>query len=147
MTPIKLLKSLFAPPARAHPGECSRRVRDGDALLVDVREPAEWAKGVAQHAALLPMSDLSGDRRLWAPFLAAARGRALFLYCQSGTRSGMAARMLAAEGFQAVNTGSVAEWASCGWPIVPPGARIPHLPNAPVPSAGSHSPKTHRKDK
>jgi 3-mercaptopyruvate sulfurtransferase SseA len=37
------------------PAEAAKRVADGKAVLIDVREPAEWAEtGVAAPAALLP---------------------------------------------------------------------------------------------
>ena len=37
------------------PTEAAKRVADGKAVLIDVREPAEWAEtGVAAPAALLP---------------------------------------------------------------------------------------------
>ncbi len=105
---------------RRPPGDCLMPVRSGEALLVDVREPAEWTAGVAQSAALLPFSDLTGPRRQWREFLGRAAGRELLLYCASGTRSGQAARILAAEGFRAANTGSLRDWAGAGWPLVRP---------------------------
>ena len=69
-------------------------LKAGTAVLVDVREPAEWTAGTARDAVLLPLSDLRGSRRQWTPFLDESRGKQLFLYCQSGTRSAMAAGLL-----------------------------------------------------
>lgn len=95
----------------------------GTAVLVDVREPGEWsATGVAKQAALLPFSDLRGDRARWRPFLEEHRGRRLLLYCASGARSGLAARTLRGEGFDAVNTGSLRDWDKADWPICRPKA-------------------------
>jgi rhodanese-related sulfurtransferase len=96
------------------------RVRSGDALLVDVREPGEWTQGVAENAVLLPLTDLTGGRTHWKQFLADATGREVFLYCAAGGRSGIAARILAHEGFRAANTGALNDWAAAGWPIVEP---------------------------
>jgi rhodanese-related sulfurtransferase len=92
----------------------------GQALLVDVREPGEWAGGVAREAALLPLSDLRGPRRQWRAFLAKHSGKKLLLYCQSGSRSGMAAAQLRGEGFDCVNAGSFRDWDRAGWPICIP---------------------------
>ncbi len=100
------------------PAEAARRVESGQAVLVDVREPAEWADtGVAQPAFLLPLSDLRGDRRDWAAFLKKHRDKELILYCRSGNRSGIAARLLAKEGFQVANAGGFSAWQAAGLPV------------------------------
>ena len=111
-----MFKALFTSAPRFAPADCANRVRNGEALLVDVREPGEWTAGVAQSARLLPLSDLTGARAQWKPFLADANGREILLYCASGGRSGMAARLLVAEGFRAANTGGLADWLDSGWP-------------------------------
>jgi rhodanese-related sulfurtransferase len=95
-------------------------VKSGAAALVDIREPDEWRAGVAQQAALLPLSDLRGSRKQWRAFLAKHSGKKLLLYCQSGSRSGMAAAQLRGEGFDCVNAGSLRDWDRAGWPICPP---------------------------
>ncbi len=120
---LKTLKSMFTPAARVTPAEAADRVRAGTALLIDVREPSEWERGVAQGATLLPLSDLTGGRERWKPFLAETADRELLLYCASGGRSGMAARLLAGEGFRAANAGGLGEWADAGWQIAPPTTR------------------------
>ena len=70
------------------------KIQAGEAVLIDVREPDEWKSGVAAPAQLLPLSDLQGERRRWAPFLAANKDKELILYCASGIRSGNAAMIL-----------------------------------------------------
>lgn len=112
--------SLFKPAPRATATEMAARVRSGEAVLVDVREPDEWLRGVAESAALLPMSDLHRERKLWTPFFAEAGDREIFVYCASGTRSGIAARLLEGEGRRVSNAGSIGEWAAIDWPIVRP---------------------------
>jgi rhodanese-related sulfurtransferase len=114
------LKSMLTPGPRIDPLEAAQRVRSGDALLVDVREPGEWRHGVAEKAALLPLSDLNGSRARWRDFLSKAKDKEVFVYCASGMRSAGAARILAAEGFKAVNAGGLGDWAAAGWPIVKP---------------------------
>lgn len=120
MSLLHSLKSLLTPGPRVDPAAAAARVRSGESLLVDVREPAEWRAGVAQHARLLPLSDLTGPRRHWRDFIAQAAGREVLVYCASGMRSGSAARILAAEGIRAVNAGGLADWAAAGWPVVRP---------------------------
>ena len=99
------------------PAELLAALNSGQALLVDVREPAEWAAGTARGAALLPLSDLRGERRQWRPFLAENRDRRLLLYCQSGARSALAAAQLRREGVDARNAGSLAAVVGAGWPL------------------------------
>jgi sulfur-carrier protein adenylyltransferase/sulfurtransferase len=124
MNLFKMVKAAFTSAPRCTPSECSNRVRNGEAFLVDVREPGEWAGGVAQSATLLAFSDLTGARAQWTPFLAKVGSREILLYCASGARSGMAARLLVAEGVRAANTGSLADWRGAGWPVsVPPRRR------------------------
>lgn len=120
-----MLKSLFQSAPRHAPADCAARIRAGHALLVDVREPAEWADGVAESAVLLPLSDLTGTRTQWTEFLAAAKGREILLYCASGGRSGMAARILVAEGVPAANTGGLVDWLDAGWTVSQPPASRP----------------------
>ena len=109
---------------RARPGidlaSAQAAVKSGSAMLVDVREPAEWKQGVARQAALLPLSDLQGARTQWRDFLEKHPGKKLLLYCQSGARSGMAAAQLRGEGLDAVNAGSLRDWDRAGWPICTP---------------------------
>ena len=116
MSFLKMFKAMFTSAPRCAPSDCAARVRNGEALLVDVREPGEWTAGVAQSAKLLSFSDLTGARTQWKPFLAGAAGREIFLYCASGRRSGLAARILVSEGVRATNTGGLADWLDAGWP-------------------------------
>ena len=120
---FKMIKALFSSAPRFAPAECHERVRTGEALLIDVREPDEWNHGVAEKAVLLPFSDLAGRRAQWKEFLAESGGRELLFYCAAGGRSGVAARMLANEGFRTGNAGSLRDWATSGWPIVKPHLR------------------------
>ncbi len=109
---------------RARPGidlaTAQASVKSGSAVLVDIREPSEWRAGVARQAALLPLSDLRGSRTQWRAFLEKHHGKKLLLYCQSGSRSSLAAAQLRGEGFDAINAGSLHAWDRAGWPISPP---------------------------
>ena len=123
MSLLKMFKAMFTSAPRLTPADCAARVRGGEALLVDVREPGEWTAGVAHSAKLLPLSDLTGARTQWKQFLADAAGREVLLYCASGGRSGMAARILVSEGVRAANTGGLADWLDAGWPVAKPSSR------------------------
>ncbi len=105
---------------RVAPAEAAQLVKQKQAFLVDVREPAEWARGVAQKAVLLPFSDLMGARRQWQPFLSKVEGREIIMYCHSGARCSSAARVLAAEGFKTANAGTLHAWQRAGLPVCKP---------------------------
>ena len=124
MNLLKSFQNLFPPPDPAvrhlDAVEAEHLVHEGKAVLVDVREPAEWESGVARNAQLLPLSDLTGARRRWAPFLKRVGEREIILYCHSGARCSLAARILAAEGFQAASTGSLRAWAGADLPVSRP---------------------------
>jgi rhodanese-related sulfurtransferase len=98
--------------------DAARLVADGKAVLVDVREPAEWAQtGVAAPAVLLAKSDFDGAQAQWKPFLEKNAGKEILLYCRSGNRSGVVAAALAAQGVKVANAGSLKEWADAGLPV------------------------------
>jgi rhodanese-related sulfurtransferase len=124
MTLLNSFFSFFSPAdsgvRRVEPAEAAQLVRDKQAVLVDVREPAEWAGGVAQKAVLLPLSDLTGPRLQWKPFLNQVGDREIILYCRSGSRSGQVAAILVAEGFKAANGGSLSAWHRAGLPVCTP---------------------------
>ncbi|GAB1489349.1 MAG TPA: rhodanese-like domain-containing protein [Opitutaceae bacterium] len=105
------------------PAEAAKRVAAGTAVLVDCREPAEWASGVVASATLLPLSDLRGDRKAWAPFLEANKGKEIIIYCRSGNRAGQAATLLAAEGKTTANAGGFPAWEAAGQPVRTPEAK------------------------
>jgi rhodanese-related sulfurtransferase len=75
---------------------------------------------VAQKAVLLPLSDLTGPRLQWKPFLNQVGDREIILYCRSGSRSGQVAAILVAEGFKAANGGSLSAWHRAGLPVCTP---------------------------
>jgi rhodanese-related sulfurtransferase len=77
---------LFGKPSRKEISvvELAALLDRGEALVVDVREPDEFAQGHIPGAANLPLSEFSPDQ------LPAADGRRLVLNCLGGKRSGMA---------------------------------------------------------
>ena len=109
--------SLWRARPEVKPAALQAALKSGTAVLIDVREPAEWGSGTAKQAVLLPLSDLRGPRRQWRAALEQHRGKQLFLYCQSGSRSAMAAGLLRREGLDARNAGSLAALDRAGWPL------------------------------
>jgi rhodanese-related sulfurtransferase len=90
----------------------ARALVSGGALLLDVREPDEWAAGHAPEAQFVPLrevpervEELSRERRIVA-------------VCRSGARSGKATQFLQARGFDVVNlAGGMQAWAASGLPV------------------------------
>ena len=74
-----------------------RDAKASGALLLDVREPEETARGYAQGAVLTPLHTL---RRSFAHL---PRDREIWVYCWSGQRSHFATRFLMENGFKARN--------------------------------------------
>ncbi len=116
---VLVLKRLVAGPTIT-PAEAAEKIEAGTAVLIDVREPAEYGGGVAGPALLLPMSDFRGPRNKWAPVLEANREKELILYCASGARSGLVAGTLRGEGYRVVNIGGYSGWRSAGLPVRQP---------------------------
>ncbi len=120
--PLLLIAFMFF---RSRPGltvdEAARRIASGEAVLIDVREPDEWAaSGVAAPAKLLPLSDFQGSRSRWTAFLAGHRDKELIVYCRSGMRSSGVVNTLQREGFRATNLGGFSKWAAAGQPVRKP---------------------------
>jgi rhodanese-related sulfurtransferase len=107
------------------PRDAADLIASGQAVLIDVREPGEWADGVASPALLASLSDLRGSRFVWTKLLQQHQGKTLLLYCASGLRSGSAVRLLQAEGYVAKNLGGFDRWASAGLPTRKPRTRVP----------------------
>lgn len=86
------------------------------ALMIDVREPNEYAAGHAPGTQLIPLGQL--ERRLQE--LAAYKDKPVVLICRSGSRSGQAQELMAKAGFtQALNVeGGMNAWAKAGLPVL-----------------------------
>ena len=115
-----LAPSLFAAEvASISPAEAAKLVAAGKAVLVDVREPSEWAEsGVAAPAVLLPKSEFdAGLIGEWKGFLAQTGDKQIILYCRSGKRAGAVAAELAKQGHVVANAGGFKDWQAAGLPV------------------------------
>ena len=93
------------------PGRAAELLARGEAALLDVREPQEWAAGRAPQAEHVPLGSLT--------LAAIPPGRPLIAVCRSGNRSGKAADALAAAGVPVHNlAGGMKAWAESGLPVV-----------------------------
>lgn len=96
------------------PGELDELLRQGQVLLIDVREPGEFRSGHIAGAVNLPLSRFS------IADIPEASGRQIVLQCAGGHRSGMALGKCAAAG-AAIDThlgGGIAAWTAAGLPLV-----------------------------
>ena len=100
------------------PAEAAQLVADGKAVIIDVREPVEWAEsGVAAPAVLLPKSEFdAGLAGEWQDFLAKVGDKQIITYCRSGRRSAAVAEALAAKGHKVANAGPFDAWKAAGLP-------------------------------
>ncbi len=81
------------------------------ALLLDVREPGEWAAGHVEGATHVPLAALDPT--------AYPADREILALCRSGNRSGKAAAALARVGRSVVNVaGGMKAWAEAGHAVV-----------------------------
>lgn len=90
----------------------------GHVTLIDIREPAEQATGVAKGAKLLPMSQL-GSRLGEIP---TATDKPVFLICNTQNRSSKILKALRERGYPHVRfvQGGMSEWSRRGWPVTKP---------------------------
>ena len=106
------LRDLFAKPyQQIHAAEAKGCIGEG-AILLDVREPHEWAAGHAQGSRHIPLEQL-GQRQRELP-----AGRPIITVCRSGGRSARAAALLAGHGRQVVNLrGGMRDWVASDLPV------------------------------
>ena len=91
--------------------ELATRLADG-AVVVDVREPGEYAVAHVPGTRLIPMGDLASR------IAEIDRDRTVHLICATGNRSEAVRRALAQAGYDAVNVaGGTDAWVRSGRPV------------------------------
>jgi len=85
------------------------------ALLLDVREPHEYAEVHASGSLLVPLAQLKARMHEFRAF----ENKPVVLICRSGQRSGVAAEMLVQQGFKSVYNvqGGTIAWEKAGLPV------------------------------
>jgi len=100
------------------PADVASQLRAGQLLLIDVREPAEFAAERIAGALLYPLSTFD------ASYLPDDGARRVVFHCGSGKRSLAAAehRLAAGHGHAAHMGGGIAAWKAAGLPVISAGA-------------------------
>ncbi|HEX5394640.1 MAG TPA: rhodanese-like domain-containing protein [Rhodocyclaceae bacterium] len=95
--------------------QATLKINREDALVVDVREAAEWSKGHIANARHLPLAQL--EKRLNE--LEKFKDRPVIAVCASGNRSANACKVLTKAGFTQVFNlnGGMTSWAEAGLPV------------------------------
>jgi rhodanese-related sulfurtransferase len=95
--------------------EATRLINSANALLVDVRETKEFEGGRLPQAVHIPLSQLEGR----GEELQRYAGRPVVAYCMTGSRSGLAAKVLARVGFKDIYQlrGGYRAWKDAGLPV------------------------------
>ncbi|HZW21387.1 rhodanese-like domain-containing protein [Noviherbaspirillum sp.] len=93
----------------------ARAMAGQGALLLDVREPHEYAEVRTPGSLLVPLGRLKTRLHEFRAF----ENKPVILICRSGTRSGAAAQMLVQEGFKSVHNvqGGILAWEKAGLPL------------------------------
>lgn len=96
--------------------QATQLINHGKGVILDVREPAEFAAGHMREAKNIPLKELSNR----AGELDKFKSRTVIIVCQSGMRSAKAAGQLKKAGFSEVVSldGGMAAWRAQGLPIV-----------------------------
>lgn len=90
-------------PTHLDSARAPKLIADG-ALVLDVREQAEWNGGHLAQAKLVPLGTIE-ERLAEIEQLAGGKDKPIVLYCRTGSRSGQAKQKLEAAGFTAVVNG------------------------------------------
>lgn len=93
--------------SRVSAGEAKALIDNGDCLLLDVREPDEYAGGHIPGAVNLPLERIKAGETLLPP----DKDGLILVYCLTGRRAGRAVKALTALGYtRAKNMGGVMNW-------------------------------------
>lgn len=95
------------------PHDAARRIADGSAFLLDVREPDEFALAHVAEAVLIPLGEIT------ARVAEIPDDRDVIVMCRSGRRSGEAQRSLMERGYRRIANldGGIIAWEKAGLPI------------------------------
>jgi sulfur-carrier protein adenylyltransferase/sulfurtransferase len=98
--------------------EARAEIDDGDAALIDVREPHEWDEAHLEGATHVPQGELLERIDELVP----DHSRRVLLYCRTDNRSSRAADALRGLGYDnvAVLRGGIVGWQEAGLPVIAP---------------------------
>ena len=85
-------------------------LQNNTALLIDVREPDEFAADHAENAKNIPLGDIEAGK-----LTEATKTVKVYVYCRSGKRAGVAKTALEKQGYTNVeNLGGLSDWREIG---------------------------------
>ena len=98
---------------RIGPNDLQRRMQSGEAILIDIREPGEYAREHIRGARLVPAGSID------AHDFEAETGKVAVFTCRSGNRTALNAARLLAKGFREtyVLDGGLDGWKKAGLPV------------------------------
>lgn len=103
------------------PQEAYGSLKNGFAILVDVREQEEVRDGMAESAVWVPTSKIEARDVSWTQFVdKLPKDKQIIFYCAAGVRAGRAAAELAEKGYKTGNMGGYSSWLKAGLPIKKP---------------------------
>jgi len=96
--------------------EAAHLIETHQPLILDVRTPAEFARGHLYNARLIPVQEI--ERRLHE--IAAYKDREILVYCATGNRSTVASKIMNDHGFKRVSNlrHGIVQWAKDRRPVV-----------------------------
>jgi rhodanese-related sulfurtransferase len=110
-----LLPSLRQRGAKVSHLQATQLINQGKAVVIDVREPEEFAGGHLRDAKNIPLKELS--KRVGE--LGKFKSKTAIIVCQNGSRASQAASQLKSAGFAEVYSldGGLASWQAQGLPV------------------------------
>ena len=97
--------------------EATQLINREDALVLDVREPGEYASGHILGAKSLALDKISAGGI--PNDIGKRKAKPLIVYCERGDRAGKAASVLRGQGFEKVLalSGGIGAWRQAGLPV------------------------------
>ncbi|MDP9988384.1 rhodanese-like domain-containing protein [Arthrobacter sp. KFRI-F3372] len=109
---ISSLKKAFSKPYKTVSVAEAKELLSSGATLIDVRSAQEWRTGRAAQAKHVPLD------RLQTSTAGIPKTRPVIAMCASGVRSASAARLLAAQGYDAYSLrGGMGAWRQANEPV------------------------------
>jgi rhodanese-related sulfurtransferase len=101
--------------AKVSPLQATQLINQGKTLIIDVREPAQYAAGHLRDARNIPLKELPNRMGELEKF----KSRPVIAVCQSGAASAKAAAQLRKAGFAGAVSlnGGIAAWQTQGLPL------------------------------
>jgi len=95
--------------------QATQLINREDAIVIDVRDAAEFAKGHVLGAKNVPLADLARRAEEFEKY----KARPVIVHCENGNRAGKAVATLRERGFQKVHNlaGGFAAWQQAGLPV------------------------------